>query len=94
MKESKAYTILTAIFKREEDVRTAGCKELGTATFGNTLEEARDSLNEAIELHLNTLEDVGERKRFLKERGIERTAKAELSSRLFPPNPAPCLSER
>jgi len=71
MKKSKNYIILTAIFKREEDVWTAECKELGTATFGDTLEEAKESLREAVELHLNTLEDVGEYKRFLDERGIE-----------------------
>jgi predicted RNase H-like HicB family nuclease len=71
MQESKAYIILTAIFKHEEDVWTAECKELGTATFGDTLEEAKDNLREAIELHLNTLEDVGECKRFLDEHGIQ-----------------------
>lgn len=71
MKESKAYIILTAIFKREEDVWTAECKELGTATFGESLDEAREALMEAIELHVNTLEDVGETKRFFVEHGIQ-----------------------
>jgi len=71
MKKSKSYIILTAIFKREEEVWTAECKEPGTATFGDTLEEAKENLQEAIELHLNTLKDVGEYKRFLDERGIE-----------------------
>jgi predicted RNase H-like HicB family nuclease len=70
-KKSNAYIILTAIFRREEEVWTAECKELGTATFGDTLEEAKDNLREAVELHLNTLEDVGESKRFLDERGIQ-----------------------
>ena len=65
------YIVLTLIFKREEDAWTAECKELGTAAFGDTLEEARESIKEAVGLHLNTLEDVGERKRFFEEQGIE-----------------------
>jgi len=67
----RGYVALTIIFKREDDVWTAECKELGTATFGETFEEARDNLKEAVTLHLKTLEKVGERKRFFEERGIE-----------------------
>lgn len=66
------YIVLTAIFEKEEDGRwTAHCEELGTATFATTIEEAQDRLKEMIELHLNTLEDIGERDRFFKENGIE-----------------------
>ena len=65
------YLVLTAFFRQEGEVWTAECKELGTATFGDTFEEAKDSFKEAIELHLNTLEDVGECERFLRENGIK-----------------------
>lgn len=71
MSNKTGYIMLTAIFKREDDVWTAECKELGTATFGETLEEAKHDLMEAVAVHLNTLEDVGECKRFLKERGVK-----------------------
>jgi predicted RNase H-like HicB family nuclease len=71
MKNSIGYIILTVIFKPEEGVWTAECKELGTATFGDTLEEARLNLKEAIELHLNTLEKVGERESFFAENGVQ-----------------------
>jgi predicted RNase H-like HicB family nuclease len=64
------FIILTAIYKREEGVWTAECKELGTATFGHTFEEAEADLEEAIFLHLNTLEEVGECERFLNENNI------------------------
>jgi predicted RNase H-like HicB family nuclease len=67
----RAYVVLTFLFKQEEDVWTAECKELGTATFGDTYEEAKRDLEEAVMLHLNTLEKVGERERFFKERDIE-----------------------
>lgn len=65
------YVRLTTIFVQEEDGRwTAECKELGTATFGDTFEEAKKDLDEAIELHLNTLTEVGEIERFFRENGI------------------------
>jgi predicted RNase H-like HicB family nuclease len=64
------YIVLTIIFRKEDDVWTARCEELGTSTFGETFDEAKESLKEAITLHLNTLEKVGERKRFFEENGI------------------------
>lgn len=41
---------LTAIIEREDDMYTALCPELDIASQGNTVEEARDNLVEAIEL--------------------------------------------
>lgn len=67
----RVYIVLTMLFKQEEDVWTAECKELGTATFGDTFEEAKRDLEEAVTLHLSTLEKIGERERFFRERGIE-----------------------
>ena len=49
---------------------TAYCEELGTATFGRSLPEADKKLKEALLLHLNTLEEVGEEQRFFKEHNI------------------------
>ncbi len=65
------YIILTVIFKFEDEVWTAECKELGTATFGDTIQEAEKDIQEAISLHLNTLEGVGEREAFFREHGIK-----------------------
>jgi len=64
------YIILTLEFRKEGRRWTAHCTELGTATFGRSFEEARDRMTEAVLLHLNTLEDVGERERFFNERKI------------------------
>ena len=50
---------------------TAYCEELGTATFGRSLPEADKKLKEALLLHLNTLEEVGEEQRFFKEHNIK-----------------------
>ena len=66
----RGYVKLTYKFRKEGRKWTAYCEELGTATFGPTLLEARKRIVEAVLLHLNTLEDVGEGKRFFKENGI------------------------
>ena len=64
------YVVLTFKFQREGKRWTAYCDELGTATFGRSLPQAGERIQEAVLCHLNTLEDVGERKRFFKEHGI------------------------
>lgn len=43
---------LTAILHWEEDVYVAECPELGTASQGETVEEALANLKEATELYL------------------------------------------
>ncbi len=64
--------MLNVKFKREGRSKwTAECVELGTATFGRTIEEAKKHMEEAIPLHIKTLEDVGEKERFFKEHHVE-----------------------
>ncbi len=45
-------TSLTAILRWEEDVYVAECPEVGTASQGETVEEALANLREATELYL------------------------------------------
>jgi hypothetical protein len=47
---------------------TAECKEVGTATFGETFEKAKANIKEAVDLHLNMLEDVRGMHGFAKEK--------------------------
>lgn len=68
---AKGYIVLTYKFSRDGKRWTAYCEELGTAAFGRSLPEAEKRLKEAVWLHLNTLEDVGERERFFREHGIK-----------------------
>jgi len=69
--KTPCYIKVTLYFKKEKDGRwTAECRELGTATFGNTFEEARELIAETIELHLDTLRKNGQIERFFKENGI------------------------
>jgi len=65
------YVVLTYKFDREGNRWTAYCEELGTATFGRSIAEAERRLEEAVWLHLNTLEEVGERGRFFKKHNIQ-----------------------
>ncbi|MCD5383928.1 hypothetical protein LR066_04125 [candidate division WOR-3 bacterium] len=64
------YIIVTLEFYKEGRRWTAYCRELGTATFGRSLPEAQIKIKEAVLLHLNTLEEVGERERFFREHNI------------------------
>lgn len=41
---------LTAIIHKEDDVYVSLCPELDIASQGNTIEEAKDNLKEAVEL--------------------------------------------
>ena len=66
----KGYVHLTLEFCKEGKRWIACCEELGTATFGRSLPEAEEKLKEAVLLHLNAIEAVGERERFFKENGI------------------------
>jgi len=43
---------LTAVVHKEEDVYVAECPEVGTASQGETIEEAVENLKEATELYL------------------------------------------
>lgn len=45
---------LTAIIEREEDGYVALCPELDIASQGDSVEEARDNLREALELFFET----------------------------------------
>jgi len=50
----------TAVIHKEDDLYVAECPEVGTASQGNTIEEAIANLKEATELYLEEfpLEDV------------------------------------
>ncbi|MBN2217698.1 MAG: type II toxin-antitoxin system HicB family antitoxin [Pirellulales bacterium] len=54
---------LTAIIEREEDGYVALCPELDIASEGDSIEQARDNLLEALELFFETAspEEIGRR---------------------------------
>ena len=50
---------LTFDLEREGEQWTGTCLELGTSTFGDTFDEARRELQEAVTLQLNEVERLG-----------------------------------
>lgn len=66
----KKYIEVTFIIEPADGQYAAVCQELGTASCGDTVEEATQNLREAVALHLKALEELGERPRFFQERGI------------------------
>jgi hypothetical protein len=71
MGRTEGYISLTLKFYREQGRWVGECQELGTSTYGRSLPETKKQLVELVGLHINTLEDVGERQRFFKENGIK-----------------------
>ena len=55
-----AYIYVTGVAEREGDQWVSFCKELGTASCGDTPEEALANLDEAVQLYLETLAEYGE----------------------------------
>jgi predicted RNase H-like HicB family nuclease len=70
MKEGQRYIDLTFVIAKEDNQYAARCVELGTASCGDTFEEALANLHDAVSLDLDTLEAVGERACFFRDRGI------------------------
>lgn len=74
--KSSFYIILTVLISKEKDGNwVATCKELGTSTYGDTIEEVSQEIKELVILHLTTLEKAGERKRFFTENNIRTYTK-------------------
>ena len=68
---AQAYIVLTLTVEQEDDQFVGICPELGTASCGDTIEEAFSNLEEAIEVHLEALRDIGSLDRVFRERAIE-----------------------
>lgn len=64
------YILVKVEIQAEDGQFTAYCPELGTASCGDTFEEAAENIKEALCVHLNTLEELGERRNFFKEHNI------------------------
>ncbi len=68
--EVEGVVVLTGIVEREDAQYVSYCRELGTASCGDTAEEALENLKDALEVHLNALEETGEIVQELRERNI------------------------
>ena len=64
------FVPLTLEVSREGKSFVSRCLELGTASCGDTFEEALANVKEATVEYLNTLERLGEQERVFGEKGI------------------------
>ena len=70
MREVTRYICVTFNIVPEDGQYSAVCPELGTASCGETVDEAVKNIREAVLVDLNTLEHFGERERFFSKRKI------------------------
>ena len=64
------YIVVTFMVSREGEYWVSECLELGTSSFGRDKETAIENLGDATDVYLNTLEDLGECRVVLKEKGV------------------------
>ena len=69
--KQRGYVILTFKFTREDNNWVGFCEELGTSAFAKDIKIAEEKLRKLTLLHLNTLEEVGERARVFRENNIQ-----------------------
>ena len=65
---------LTALIEREGDGYVALCPQLDIASQGDTVEQARDTLSEAVELFLECADESEVRSRLKDEVFVTRSA--------------------
>lgn len=64
------FVVLRLEFHKDDGRWSGRCAELGTSTFADDFEQVQKELIELVELHLNGLDDIGERGRFFEENEI------------------------
>jgi predicted RNase H-like HicB family nuclease len=82
------YIVLTFLVEQEGPFYVSKCLELGVASFGDDEKEAYENLADAVEVYLNTLEDLGTARQVLKDKGVAvyayEPATLEVSHARFP----------
>jgi len=71
MSQGERYITVTLVIQPADGKYASHCVELGTASCGDTVEEAVANIKEAVLVDLSALEQIGERARFFRERGIK-----------------------
>ena len=69
-RQPKEAILLTIDFKEYAGQWLAECLELGTATYADSLEEARQEIGESIILQLGSVEELGFVEEYLREHNV------------------------
>ena len=70
MTPAKRHFTLNTKVEKHDEVYVGYCVELGTVTQGDSLEEVCENLKDAIYVHLSVLDEIGERERVFREKGV------------------------
>lgn len=62
------YIVLTFLIEQEGPFYVSKCLELGVASFGDDEKDAYGNLADAVEVYLNTLEDLGTAREVLRDK--------------------------
>lgn len=65
--------ILTFLIRKEKDRYSAWCQELDVVTEGDTVEEAKTNLKEAVQCHVETMVEQGDTALLLEKLGLTKT---------------------
>ena len=57
---NNGYVVLTGYVEPEDHLFVSYCPELGVSSCGDSAEEALDNLGDALAVHLEALEELGE----------------------------------
>lgn len=71
LKSERLYLQCSFLIRPEGKQFSSWCPELDVASSGDTVEEARTNLDEAIKAFLDTYSELGELGRLINERGIK-----------------------
>lgn len=66
----KGYVVFRFLVCEEDDVYVSHCEKLGVSSSGNSIDEALSNLKDAVEVYLNTIEELGERSQVFRNVGI------------------------
>lgn len=66
----QGVVVLTMVVEEEDGQFVSYCEELGTSSCGDTIQEAFENIEEAVEVHLSALSEVGELHRVFEEKDI------------------------
>ncbi|MBI4980602.1 type II toxin-antitoxin system HicB family antitoxin [Candidatus Woesearchaeota archaeon] len=62
--------ILTVVVRKEQGRYSSWCPELDVASQGDTIEEARQNLQEAVELHVEAMMENGDAEELMEKLGL------------------------
>ena len=81
--DREVYIQLSVLVRKEGNQFASWCPELDVASCGNTIEDACENLDDAIDLYLNSLIEESELLQVLEERGFKLSQEKDICESPF-----------